>query len=141
MQRFLYALLGLLGFASCGCSALDMYGTPTVDFTIKGKVTDAEGNPIKDIAVSLETDSGTVMQSTTTAADGTFTTTKTGTDNWLFYDSVLIFTDTDGEANGGDFATYEVETDNLPKTKVKEGDGAWYQGEYEFTADVKLTKK
>lgn len=139
MQRFLYALLGLLGFASCGSSALDMYGTPTADFTIKGKVTDAEGNPIKDIAVSLETDSGTVMQSTTTAADGTFATNKMN--DFLLFSSIVTFTDTDGEANGGDFATYEVEVEELPKTKVKEGDGAWYQGEYEFTADVKLTKK
>ena len=139
MQRFLYALLGLLCFASCGSSALDMYGTPTADFTIKGKVTDAEGNPIKDIAVSLETDSGTVMQSTTTAADGTFATNKMN--DFLLFSSIVTFTDTDGEANGGDFATYEVEVEELPKTKVKEGDGAWYQGEYEFTADVKLTKK
>ena len=102
-------------------------------------MTDSEGTPIKGIVVSLETDSGTVMQSTTTATDGTFTTTKT--DDWLFYDSVLIFTDTDGEANGGDFATYEVEVEELPKTKVKEGDGNWYQGEYEVTVDVKLRKK
>ncbi|MBP3425067.1 MAG: radical SAM-associated putative lipoprotein [Alistipes sp.] len=139
MRKLLYLLLGALGFAGCSESFSCEYGTPSVDFTVKGKVTDSEGTPIKGIVVSLETDSGTVMQSTTTATDGTFTTTKT--DDWLFYDSVLIFTDTDGEANGGDFATYEVEVEELPKTKVKEGDGNWYQGEYEVTVDVKLRKK
>ena len=53
----------------------------------------------------------------------------------------LVFTDTDGEANGGDFATLAVDIAKLPKSQTKEGDGAWNMGEYEVTADVKLEKK
>ena len=54
---------------------------------------------------------------------------------------MLVFTDIDGSENGGDFETCEKDLSKLPKTQVKKGDGSWYQGEYEVTAEVKLDKK
>ena len=146
MKKLLYLLLGLLGFSACSEGEnsnktrddIDnipcMYGTPTVEFTIKGKVTDSAGVPIKGIVVSLDRNSDL---SAVTGEDGSFTTNKVRAINIY---GTLTFTDTDGDANGGDFATKDVSVENLPTVKIKDGEG-WYNGEYEVTADVKLTKK
>ena len=146
MKKLLYLLLGLLGFSACSegensnktRNDIDnipcMYGTPTVEFTIKGKVTDTEGNPIKGIVVSSDRNSDL---SAVTGEDGSFTTNKVRAINIY---GTLTFTDTDGDANGGDFATKDVSVESLPTVKINDGEG-WYNGEYEVTADVKLTKK
>ncbi len=145
MKKLLYLLLGILGFTACGEGGagggmMCEYGTPTMDYVVKGKVTDKAGTPIKGIVVSAKSRQpyGNAPElSAVTAADGTFVTNKvertTGSE-------ILVFTDTDGEANGGEFATLEKQISTLPQTQVKEGEG-WYRGEYEFTADVKLEKK
>lgn len=153
MKKFLYILLSVLGFSACGEAAICdgttkdggdsqeiplMYGTPTIEFTVRGKVTDSEGVPIEGIVVSSDGTHGRDDFSVVTNKYGTFKTSKI---NWVSIHGPITFTDIDGEANGGDFATYEVEVEELPKTKVKEGDGAWYQGEYEVAADIKLNKK
>ena len=54
---------------------------------------------------------------------------------------ILLFTDIDGVENGGEFETLTVDLNTLPETKVAEGDGGWYGGKYEVTADVKLKEK
>ena len=138
MKRFGYYLISLFGFgaASCVCA----YGTPTTDYTIKGKVADSEGMPIKGIVVSSRSawsDETSGVEVAVTGEDGSFRT-KTLSDN--IHGDIIVFTDTDGEANGGDFATIEVDISDLPQQKIKKGKG-WYQGEYEVTADVKLDKK
>ena len=140
MQRFWFAILGVLGFSACDNPPLDMYGSPTVDFMVKGKVTDSEGTPIKGIVISSKrVQSYNVGEGINAVTDenGDFVTNQihqTG-----FY-GTLVFTDVDGADNGGDFATCERDLSALPKTLVKNGDG-WYKGEYEVTADVKLNKK
>lgn len=141
MKKLIYLLLGLLGFTACdengGTGGLVCeYGTPTVDFSVKGRVTDTQGNPIKGIVVS-STDTGAALEAVT-AADGSFTTNKVK-DFSIF--GKLVFTDTDGAENGGEFETLTVDLNTLPETKVAEGDGGWYGGEYEVTADVKLKEK
>ena len=153
MKKILYFMLSALGFSACsdienGDKKSDdwqdipcMYGTPTTEFVVKGKVTDSAGVPIKGIVVSSKDVSSFIDcsgLSAVTADDGTFTTNKMREFGVM---GTLIFTDTDGEANGGDFATLEVDLDKLPKNQTKEGDGSWYRGEYEVTADVKLEKK
>lgn len=147
MKRLMYILLSILGFTACkeggiggGGGMVCEYGTPTTDYIVKGKVTDSAGVPIKGIVVSSKDVSSFVDcsgLSAVTADDGTFTTNKMREFGVI---GTLIFTDTDGEANGGDFATLEVNMDKLPKTQTKEADG-WFRGEYEVTADVKLEKK
>ena len=146
MKKLLYLLLGLLGFTACGEGGaggggmMCEYGTPTTDFTVKGKVTDAAGVPIKGIVISSKdissfTDGSGL--SAVTGEDGTFVTNKIKA---FSVRGTLVFTDTDGEANGGDFATFDKDLSALPKSQIKEGEG-WYRGEYEVTADVKLNKK
>ena len=136
MQGFWFAILGVLGFSACDNPPLDMYGSPTVDFMVKGKVTDSEGTPIKGIVISSKRGLSDDL-SAVTDENGEFITNQihqTG-----FY-GTLVFTDVDGADNGGDFATCEKDLSALPKTLVKDGEG-WYEGEYEVTANVKLNKK
>ena len=147
MKKLLYILLSALGFSACGEDGLIggseepcMYGTPTVDFMVKGKVTDNAGVPIKGIVVSskgMESFTDGNGLSAVTAEDGTFVTNKATA---ISIGGTLLFTDTDGEANGGDFATVEVDVRQLPKSQTKPKDG-WYTGEFEVTADIKLEKK
>ena len=96
--------------------------------------------PIKGIVVSSRSawsDETSGVEVAVTGEDGSFRT-KTLSDN--IHGDIIVFTDTDGEANGGDFATIEVDISDLPQQKIKKGKG-WYKGEYEVTADVKLEKK
>ncbi|MBQ9137815.1 MAG: radical SAM-associated putative lipoprotein [Alistipes sp.] len=145
MKQFLFFLLGLLGFSACEKAGdgkdngeqMLMYGTPVSNYTVKGKVTDSAGAPIKGIVVS-STNSYKPF-SATTVEDGTFVTNTVSTGS--LGGVKLIFADIDGEANGGDFQTTELDVQTLPQSKVSDGDGAWNQGGYEISADVKLEKK
>ena len=139
MQKFWLAILGLLGFTACGVFSCE-YGTPTTDFNVKGKVTDSEGTPIKGIVVSstgLHSFVDGTGLSAMTDEKGEFVTNKIKEFGVM---GTLVFTDVDGAENGGDFETYEKDLSKFPQTQVKEGEG-WYRGEYEVTAEVKLTKK
>ena len=136
MQRFWFAILGVLGFSACDNPPLDMYGSPTVDFMVKGKVTDSEGTPIKGIVISSKRGLSDDL-SAVTDEKGEFVTNKIKEFGVM---GTLVFTDVDGAENGGDFETYEKDLSKFPQTQVKEGEG-WYRGEYEVTADVKLNKK
>ena len=146
MKKLLYLLLGILGFTACGEGGaggggmMCEYGTPTADFTVKGKVTNADGKPIKGIEISSKDLSSFIDGSglsAVTAEDGTFVTNKI---KEFGVGGTLVFTDTDGEANGGEFVTLEKQISTLPQKQIKDRDG-WYRGEYEVTADVKLKKR
>lgn len=145
MKKLLYLLLGILGFTACGEGGagggmMCEYGTPTADFTVKGKVTDADGKPIKGIEISSKDLSSFIDGSglsAVTAEDGTFVTNKI---KEFGVGGTLVFTDTDGEANGGEFVTLEKQISTLPQKQIKDGE-RWYRGEYEVTADVKLKKR
>lgn len=135
MKKLIYLLIGALGFTACEESEMCEYGTPTVDFTVKGRVTDADGKPVKGIVVSSKDVYGL---DAVTGEDGHF---ATKTIQAVGIHGTLLFTDTDGAENGGEFETLTVDLNTLPETKVVEGDGDWYMGEYEVTADVKLKAK
>lgn len=126
MKKLLYLLLSLLGFTACneggaGGGMMCEYGTPTTDFTVKGKVTDAAGVPIKGIVVSSKGLSSFIDGSglsAVTGEDGTFVTNKI---KEFGIDGTLVFTDTDGEANGGDFEKRSF-TFGEPGTQIELGD-------------------
>lgn len=154
MKKFLYILLSALGFSACGEAALGggstneenggsqeipvMYGTPTIEFTVRGKVTDSEGVPIEGIVVSSDGTHGGNDFTVVTNKYGTFRSDKI---NWISIHGPITFTDIDGEANGGDFATLSASMQTLPKGNVQDSDGRWLNDEFEVVADVKLTKK
>ena len=53
-NALLATLLALLGLGSCEGCGMCMYGTPNIDFQVKGTITDAESRPIKGIKVKVE---------------------------------------------------------------------------------------
>ncbi len=142
------AVLGVMGFSACsddpegGAAA---YGSPTADYKYMGTVTDEAGNPIEGINVVMSGDyvGGTPLASLTlkTDKDGKFSTIAMSTVNTRLM-KTIEFVDVDGEANGGEFETQTITPkDDMTKIQVKEGDGSWYMGEFEYSADIKLKKK
>jgi putative lipoprotein (rSAM/lipoprotein system) len=139
----LSSLLVLLGFEACTGmeNGGEEYGTPTVDFHVVGQVTDAEGKPIEGIRVTTrgyyDFNDGTMEQTTYTDKEGRYATKEVksiGIDPGM----KVVFEDVDGEANGGLFAADSVSSGAMAKEKVKKGDGNWYEGGYELTANAKL---
>lgn len=111
-----------------------MYGTPIVEFSVKGRVLDADANPIPNIEVTCANTYGKAV----TAEDGTFHY-KNEDIGFEMTDVVLTFTDVDGEENGGDFETEDVQ---VSLTQIDAGDGNWDCGEYSAEeVEVVLKKK
>lgn len=139
----LSALLVLLGFEACTGmeNGGEEYGTPTVDFHVVGQVTDAEGKPIEGIRVTTrgyyDFNDGTMEQTTYTDKEGRYATKEVKSIG-IDPEMKVVFEDVDGEANGGLFAADSISPDAMAKEKVKKGDGNWYEGEYELTANAKL---
>lgn len=157
----LAALLALMGFESCG--GADEYGTPVVEygmpnvsFQVKGNVTNEEDKPIEGIKVGVnmryeyndaqgnhhvEYQDYFNNNTAITDSEGNFQTpsrTTGGIDN---PDLKLIIEDVDGEANGGEFQSDTLDLKDLPRQQIQNGDGRWYNGGYELTANIKLKKK
>ena len=76
------------------------YGVPVVEFSVKGKVMDADFNPIENIEVILEGFDEDIA--TRTTSSGTFLCEGELTDPEK-KELVIHFIDTDGSENGGDF--------------------------------------
>lgn len=144
MKKLLYLLLGLLGFTSCeklgpGECPVE-YGCPTVDYIINGVVTDEDGAPIKGIkidAAGLYKPYDSETTEYVSGEDGSFVIERYRAGGIY---GELLFTDVDGEENGGEFADSNVNVARFSKKQVEEGEG-WYSGKYEVTAKVKLKKK
>ena len=62
------------------------------------------------------------------------------TDGFINERRKVIFEDTDGTANGGDFQGDTLSLTDLEKTLVEKG-GEWYKGKYEMKGDVTLKAK
>ncbi|MGN0006498.1 MAG: radical SAM-associated putative lipoprotein [Alistipes sp.] len=150
VNRILAAILVLLGFSSCGKDNDNLgdipveYGTPSVNYQIKGTVTDKSGTPIKDIKVVVNYIPQTTAEDRTvyTDANGQFSTWY-----WCAYSSkwdkpTITFEDTDGEDNGGLFKTATLDANDMAQTELPiPEDNHWCVGNYELTADVKLEKE
>lgn len=128
MRRLIIFLLGLLGFTAVSCDRpdnLNAYGTPHVLFSLKARVVDEAGNPIKGIEVDANEHYW--------ANDNRFSDDEGNIDT---FGSVspgdqyrVRFIDVDGAENGGEFETLELDiTDKV--VKVAEGSNGWREGEY-----------
>ena len=145
------AILSVLGFSSCDNEGGEcLYGTPTSDYHFKGKVTAEDGTPIPGIkVVTLEDrhdDEGfRRVDSTLTDKDGNYETStkESHSVTYALKDNTLkvSFEDIDGEENGGTFATDTAKGKELEAVQIKKGDGSWYAGEYEITANKTLKRK
>ena len=144
----LTALLSMLGY---GCSSseesIDVveYGTPNVDYIIRGIVTDEVGIPIQGIKTVVKEipdyypEYAYSKDSTLTDAAG-----KYQVNTRLFVGHQwdrLVVQDIDGEANGGEFLSDTIDISKIEAKKIGEGDGKWNSGKYEINADFKLKKK
>ncbi len=105
------------------------YGTPIVEFSVKGRVVDADSNPIPNIEVSHDEWSESVR----TSEDGTFEL-NAELIGFEMESATLSFTDTDGEENGGEFMTQTVD---IPLVQTESGDGNWDNGEFS-ASDVEI---
>ena len=141
------AILGLLGFASCGKEEVTdqfiaMYGQPHAYFKAIGSVKDEKGKPIEGIRVSITLHNNYYFPNqyaydlTYTDSKGAYQLTES-----LFQcpDNVVIdFEDVDGEDHGGYFESVRTK----PSIKqVEKGDGMWYGGAYKVESNVKMKKK
>ena len=132
-------VISALGFVACDSSDDDNgsdypieYGTPTADYKYMGTVTDKNGKPIEGIKATL------VGYNSLTSSQkvAEFTTDKNGKFESEVYSEtvatvkIIEFADVDGELNGGEFATTSITTSQMQTTKVKDGDGGWYRGEF-----------
>ena len=136
LSRYVLGVLGIACVSACDNGEDDdfggtlcMYGTPTADFVVKGKVLDMTDNPIKGIAVTLP---DTYCDTVYTKEDGSYEL------EWEGFPSDtadLKFTDVDDEANGGRF---ESLVKSVELERQKKGSG-WYEGLYAaFGVDVNL---
>lgn len=139
-------LLALFGLSTSGCFIPAMYGTPSADWSVKGRVTDEDNQPVAGIQVVL----GNHFQSNEhviydqeywpldtlqTGPDGTFQASRGG---FPIQQLKVDFQDIDGEENGGEFEAVSL---MIRKIEYKDAKG-WYSGRAEIEIpDVILKKK
>ena len=148
MTRLLSCSMISLGFTSCDNETTDdvyplEYGSPSVDYRVKGTVTDEAGNPIENIRVIIRnawdnTPNPYMDDTVYTDKQGAFANEMNTTGG--IGKQKVYFDDIDGEANGGTFQSDSTDLADMESTQGKEGSGNWYQGQYEFTVEKKLKK-
>lgn len=149
MQRLWYGAFTLLGFTACGEGSVE-YGTPVMDYQVKGRVTAEDGKPLEGIQVVIKDegyhayqkeDGSTVMGNDTvyTDADGQFVSHQASA-GWVDL-AKAVFNDVDGEAHGGTFKSDSVRVADMESKQVQKGDGGWYGGKYEYSTEMKLAKE
>lgn len=120
----LNSILLLLGFSSCDSNGSEMYGTPYATYSLKGKVVDAQKQPIPDIEVKIKMGYGGDYHSHTaplkTNASGEFAFKENLTTGGEFR---LVARDVDGTANG----SFKSDSIDITTDKPSGGDG-WFRG-------------
>jgi len=122
--NYLLVLLGFAATTSCEDTNMNMecmYGTPTMDFEVSGKVVNKDSAPIAGIKVSCDIFTDPGRATAFTAADGSFQISGTA------ISPTLNFKDVDGPENGGEFAD---KTQEISVNQIEKGDGNWYMGKY-----------
>ena len=134
-------LLGWLGFASCTESlggGMAEYGTPTVDYEFKVRVTDQDAKPVEGLQVDLRNGRGDKRKLTDAQGnaelDGSYTGFRRD------HQVVLEVKDIDGEKNG-------VVTDKQVTVEVKESDFVskgskrWNNGKVKKEIEIQVERK
>ena len=121
----LNSILLLLGFSSCDSNESEMYGTPYATYSLKGKVVDAQKQPIPDIEVKIKIGRGGDYHSQIaplkTNASGEFSFKESFSTGGEFR---LVARDVDGTANG----SFKSDSIDITMDKPSGGDGSWFQG-------------
>lgn len=132
LRRGIFYLLGLSGLCgSCSNKEVDEsceYGTPSADYLFKGKVTDENGLPLKDVGVTFSSFT-TKYDSTKTGRDGGYVI-KTG------------HTESSRPTLSFSLEGYESRDTTVSMNDVEfKGGKDWYEGVAEKEVDIKLKKK
>lgn len=143
---FISMLLAVFGLSASSCIPC-MYGSPTADWTVKGKVIDEQGKGVPGLQVILGNryeDSAEViydqnywpLDTLTTGTDGMYGVDRGGFPiNRLQVD----IHDIDGEENGGEYADVTL---IIKDFEFKDGDRSWYEGHAEINVpDIVVKKK
>mgnify|MGYP002869850397 CR=1 FL=1 len=143
LRLFGKVLLTLLGFSSCS-KVVEMpseYGTPNATYRISGSVKTASGEAIGGIQVALKfivtsTDDDMVPKDTLyTDKSGAFAKEVR---SFPVSSVEMLFSDVDGEMNGGEFCSRQV---SVTPVQAEKGNGSWYKGSYDVHYDSVLEKK
>lgn len=117
IRSFIFTALSLL-FISC--AKADQENTDIFS-VIKGRVTDADENPIEHMEVTIEISKRTAQKTVYTSSDGTFMIDITNREARQMKSLSITLKDIDGEENGGLFETkteeifiYEEDLAELP---------------------------
>ena len=129
-EKLLLAAAALLGFATA-CNneedqpkVVSMYGVPYNNYKIKG--------------IEVRSNAYLPTPEATTGADGTYDLSGKGVGNT----ARVTLTDTDGPANGGDFAAKTVDIEFTEAERTAKGDGDWDQGAFAKSGvDIALEEK
>ena len=100
-----------------------MYGTPHVNIWVGGKVTDKTGTPIPGIEVLQQNSPYKAL----TGDDGSYE--LPGQLFSIETTADILFTDTDGPSNGGEFAAQSVPVEFTEADRVSEAEG-WCGGSF-----------
>ena len=121
----LNSILLLLGFSSCDSEQPVAYGQPYATYSLKGKVVDAQKQPIPDIEVKIKIGYGGDYHSQTaplkTNSSGEFSFKESFSTGGEFR---LVVRDVDGTANG----SFKSDSIEITMDKPSGGDGSWLQG-------------
>ena len=139
-------LLALLGLGTTGCIIPCMYGSPTADWTVKGKVINESGEPVPGLQVVLNNHYENSEDVIYDQNDWPLDTLLTGTDGVYTVDQggfplqqlKVDVMDIDGEAGGGEYADVSL---IIKDFKFEDGKG-WYEGHAEINVpDIIVHKK
>ncbi|MDD2594912.1 MAG: radical SAM-associated putative lipoprotein [Bacteroidales bacterium] len=129
-------LLSAIGMTSCNGlietigGQLLMYGSPTANYRISGKVKDEAGKGINGIQVVVGWPMTYMENINYFRPIDTLYTDSNG--NYSFSETMpqtnirILANDVDGEGNGGKFKSDSI---NISNIKFTGGDGSWYKGE------------
>ena len=120
----LNSILLLVGFSSCDSEQPVSYGEPYATYSLKGKVVDAQKQPIPDIEVKIKIGRGGDYHSQIaplkTNSSGEFSFKENLTSEGKFR---LVARDADGAVNG----SFKSDSIDITMDKPSGGDG-WFRG-------------
>ena len=134
-------LLGWLGFASCTESlggGMAEYGTPTVDYEFKVRVTDQDAKPVEGLQVDLLNGRGDKKELTDAQGNAELEGSYTGfrRDHQI----VLEVKDIDGDTNG--IVADQRDTIDIKESDfVSKGSGNWNNGKVEKEIEIQVERK
>ena len=148
-EALIGGILTLLGFS--GCNAIHNivdppaeYGMPHANYKLLGDVSDTKGKPIKGIRVIFAPYGNPSQEHWEN--DTLYTDDKGHFEldhakfvfGWADDQITFLAEDVDGTENGSFKSKEVVGKDNVTVTKLKDGDGRWYEGDFEISTKITL---